>query len=167
MKLRRFLRPDLIRLELETRWHDPEPEVPLERARKRCKEEVIRELSGLLAVSGRVGQTNRLVTDLWNREKKASTALGRGVAMPHVRTIQAKEMILAIALSREGIDFDAPDEGLVHVFVALVAPPYDDTLYLRVEKQIAEIFLHDGDLPGNLLDCTTVHEVIYLLGNAE
>jgi PTS system fructose-specific IIC component len=167
MKLRRFLRPGLIRLRLETRMPEPDPEAPEERARRDLKEEVIRELAALLEGSGRIGNPNRLFTDLWNREKKATTAIGGGVAIPHVRTLQAKEMVIAVALSPEGIDFDSPDGEPVHVFLAMVAPPYDDTLYLRIVRQIATMFQNDGRLVGRLLEAEGVHDVIYLLGNIE
>jgi mannitol/fructose-specific phosphotransferase system IIA component (Ntr-type) len=85
-----------------------------------------------------VGNPSKLVTDLYNREKKASTAIGYGIAVPHVRTYQAKEFIIAVGRSVDGIEFEAPDQQPVHLFFCMAAPQYDDKLYLQVFKSLAE-----------------------------
>jgi len=38
---------------------------------------------------------------------------------------------------------DAPDKKPVHIFLVLVAPPYDDRLYLKLYKEAGELFLRD------------------------
>jgi nitrogen PTS system EIIA component len=167
MNLRRFLRPEMIKLRMETRWVEPEdPEANLEKLRFRTKEAVIRELAVLLAGSDRVGNESKLFTDLWNREKKATTALGKGIAIPHVRTMQAKDLIIAVALSPEGIPFEAPDGDPVRLFLAMVAPPYDDTLYLRALKVISTVASTEGMLE-RLFTAKDPHEVIFILGSVE
>jgi mannitol/fructose-specific phosphotransferase system IIA component (Ntr-type) len=162
MNLRRFLRPDLVKLRLDTRWEEPE-EPPANVAKRiaETKEAVVHELARLLSASSRVGNESKLFTDLWNREKKATTAIGNGLAIPHVRTMQAKELILAVALSREGVPFDAPDGEPARVFLAMVAPPYEDTLYLRCLKQISTMFSQEG-MVDRLLAAEDVHEVLRL-----
>jgi PTS system fructose-specific IIC component len=85
---------------------------------------------------------NRLRCDLVNREKKATTGLSNGVAVPHVRTREAREFVVAFARSTPGLEFDSLDGQPAHLFIALVAPPYDDTLYLRIYKQLAEAFVN-------------------------
>jgi len=141
MNLARLIRPELIRLELRT-TPPPEPEEENGRARYlwAIKEAVIGELAEMMALSGRVGSVNKLRLDLINREKKATTGLGMGVAVPHVRTREAREMLLGFARSTPGVPFDCLDGGLAHIFFVLVAPPYDDTQYLKIYKQIAEAF---------------------------
>ncbi|MBI1848779.1 MAG: PTS sugar transporter subunit IIA [Planctomycetes bacterium] len=167
MNLRRFLRPELIKLRMETTWQEPDdPEANIERLHARLKEAVIRELAVLLAGSDRVGNDSKLFTDLWNREKKATTALGKGIAIPHVRTMQAKELIVAVGFAPDGIPFDSPDGEPVRVFLAMVAPPYDDTLYLRCLKTISTIVSTEGML-DRLLAAKDAHEVIFILGSVE
>ena len=141
MNLARLIKPELIRLELETVMPS-EPEDPHnhERFLWSIKEDVLGELTDLLASGGRVGNLNRLRTDLINREKKASTGIGRGLAIPHVRTREAREFTMAFARSTPGIAFDAIDQEPAHLFFTFIAPPYDDTLYLKIYKQLAEAF---------------------------
>ncbi|MCK4412408.1 MAG: PTS sugar transporter subunit IIA [Candidatus Eisenbacteria sp.] len=141
MNLARMVRPELIRLELQT-VAPPEPEGDCDRERYvwSIKEAVIVELAELMAESGRVGNANRLRIDLINRERKATTGLAHGVAVPHVRTREAREFLIGFARSTPGVPFACLDGGLAHIFLVLIAPPYDDTLYLRIYKQIAEAF---------------------------
>ena len=96
------------------------------------------------------------------REKVASTGIGNGLAIPHIRTLQAKELIVAVGLSRDGIDFDAMDREKVHVFVAMVTPPYEDKLYLRVLKSLGNAFSAPG-VKASLLEAKNAGEVMRVL----
>ncbi|MBK7091406.1 MAG: PTS sugar transporter subunit IIA [bacterium] len=147
MQISRYLTPKLVKLEMDTVFEPPEDGeaqiLTIKRIQER-KEALIAECVDLLNLSGKVGNKNKLLRDLFDREKKATTAIGKGIAIPHVRTMQAKELIIAIARSTEGYDFDAADGQPVHVFVAMAAPPYDDSLYLRVFRALAQLFTYEG-----------------------
>lgn len=147
MHLARLICPEAIRLELQTTM-PPEPEEGGSRERHlwSVKEAVLGELAELMALSGRVGSLNRLRADLIGREKKATTGLANGVAVPHVRTREARSFLIGFARSTPGIEFGCLDQGRAHVFFVLVAPPFDDTLYLRVYRQLAEAFLQPGSI---------------------
>lgn len=139
MQISRYLKPELIKLHLQTRVEaDPETGEITKKRLREAKTRLLTELVDVMEKSGRVGNPSKLITDLCNREKKASTAIGNGVAVPHVRTYQAKELIIAVGRSSEGIDFEAPDNQPVHLFFVMAAPPYDDALYLKVFKALAE-----------------------------
>lgn len=146
MNFRRFLSPDAIQLSLNTHT-TPDGEVaedfdPTGRQNlTRVREGVIGELTDLLAATGRMANRNRLFRDLHNREKKAVTAVGQGIALPHVRTLQVKNFVMAFGRSREGLPFNAPDEEPVHLFFAMAAPPYDDRTYLKVYRSLARVLL--------------------------
>ncbi len=172
MRLTRYLREECIKLRLETRspteeeWEEAR-EVSahaVERLRARTKEAVLGELADLFATSDRIGNRNRLLTDLINRERKATTGIGGALAIPHVRTAQAKEFIIAVALAPDGVEFGAIDGEPVRVFVAMVAPPYDDRTYLQVYPRIGELFAEDWMLDA-LLSAEAPGEVIRLLAN--
>jgi mannitol/fructose-specific phosphotransferase system IIA component (Ntr-type) len=62
------------------------------------------------------------------------------VAIPHVRTIYAKELLVGFARSTPGVEFECLDGQPAHLFFVMVAPPYDDTSYLRLYKQLAGAF---------------------------
>jgi mannitol/fructose-specific phosphotransferase system IIA component (Ntr-type) len=160
MNLARLLRPELIRLEMETTSPPQlDPPLPPERYAWQVKEAVLSELAGLVAASGRVGSRGKLYTDLVNREKKASTGLVRGIAIPHVRTIHARELLFAFARSTPGLEFDCLDGEPAHLFFVIVAPPYDDHQYLKIYKQMAMAF-HATEVREEFLRAGDEGEVI-------
>ncbi|MHC4606570.1 MAG: PTS sugar transporter subunit IIA [Planctomycetota bacterium] len=164
MRLTRYLKPPQIMLDLATRMP---AEVPEDWSRRRflwsIKEPVLREIVDLMASTGGVGNEKKLLTDLVNRERRASTAVGGGLAIPHVRTMQARKFPLCFARSAEGLDFDAPDGAPVHFFFGVCAPPYDDRLYLEVYRNIARVF-GTPETKRALMEARDEHEVIRILG---
>jgi PTS system fructose-specific IIC component len=142
MNLARLLKAEQILLELETKDRPEEERGELSRSQYvwETKESVLDELVGVVDRSGRVSNRNKLLQDLINRERKATTGLANGVAIPHVRTIYAKELLVGFARSTPGVEFDCLDNHKAHLFFVMVAPPYDDTAYLRLYRQLAEAF---------------------------
>ena len=114
-----------------------------DKQKRENKEAIIDGLVQLLERSPHVGNRNKLLTDFINRERKATTAIGFGIAIPHIRTYQAKELIIGVAVSDVGYEFDAPDGEPVRLFFVMAAPNYDDSLYLRVFKALAEVLQFD------------------------
>jgi PTS system nitrogen regulatory IIA component len=77
---------------------------------------------------------------LLNRESLGSTAIGKGVAFPHGRTLAVTELSCLFAVTNSGIDFDAVDKKPTHLFFLIIAPPQDkDNLYLQVLGQMVDI----------------------------
>ncbi|MEW6413094.1 MAG: PTS sugar transporter subunit IIA [Candidatus Zixiibacteriota bacterium] len=144
MNLSRYFREDLVKLEMTTEIEPLGEEESVDKWRQRGKEAIIEELVSLLEVGNRIGNRNKLLLDFINREKKATTAIGHGVAFPHIRSMQAKDFMIAFARSTEGYDFDAPDHSLSHLFFVMAAPPYDDNLYLKVFKSLAEMLQYES-----------------------
>ena len=146
MNFRRFLPPAAIRLNLHTK-RDPDGELPPDfdvtgrRNMERIRKGVIGEIADLLEATGRAGNPKRLFRDLYHREKRAGTAVGQGIAFPHVRTLQVKSFVMAFGRSVEGLPFGAPDDEPVHLFFAMAAPPYDDRTYLKVYRSLAKLLL--------------------------
>ncbi len=143
MNLARLLDPKLIKLSMTTRIEAELGTTPTAKQDRQNKELILDELVSLLELSGRIGNRTKLLTDFINRERKATTAIGYGIAIPHVRTYQAKDMVIAVARAVDGYDFEAPDGGPVRLFFAMAAPSYDDSLYLRVFKALAEVLRFD------------------------
>lgn len=138
MNISRFLNQELIALNLQAE-QEPQPEDSNStRWRERNKERILDSLVSILELSGRTGNRCKLLTDFINRERKASTAIGHGIAIPHIRTMQAKEFLVGFGRSIDGYYFDSPDNEPVRLFFVMAAPPYDDTFYLKIFKALAE-----------------------------
>lgn len=167
MLIARHLRDERICMEMRTRpMNEEELEELGPRAMRVQKERILEEIAEYLDETARVGNKKKLLTDMIHRERKACTAVGRGLAIPHVRTMNVKEPTIALFRSHEGLEFDAPDKQPVHIFLVLLAPPYDDRLYLKVYKEAGELFLRDDVLPW-LLAAESPNEILNFFRSPE
>jgi len=163
MAILKTLRDNLIDLELDRVWKGLDQTEELARSDlDELKRRTLRELTDLLCRAGCVGNANKLWTDLCNRERKASTAVGMGIAFPHIRTMQVTQFVAGIARSARGIPFDAPDGQPVHLFFVMAAPPYDDKSYLRAYKALATALRYDT-VRRALLGASEPHELVRVL----
>jgi mannitol/fructose-specific phosphotransferase system IIA component (Ntr-type) len=159
MNISRYVQYELIKLEMDSEIESPEEDEYSKKQVMEIKEAILTELVDLMEQSEKVSNKHKLFVDLLNREKKASTAIGRGIAIPHVRSMQAQDFILVIGRKLEGYEFDSLDGEPVKLFFCMAAPPYDDNLYLKVFKELAERFDHPGFIE-NLLEAQDGHEII-------
>jgi PTS system fructose-specific IIC component len=166
MKLSRYMREDVIKLEMTTVLETSDDGNSIERWRQRGKETIINELVDLLESGYRIGNKSKLVLDFINREKKATTGIGHGVAIPHIRSMQAKDFMIAFARSNSGYDFEATDNQPAHLFFVMAAPPYDDVLYLKAFKALAEMLQYES-FRQELLTIQTPGEIIRAIRSME
>jgi len=155
-----------VKLEMTTRIEPLEEGQSLEKWRQTAKERILDELVSLLEADNRIGNRTKLLIDFVNRERKATTGIGDGIAIPHIRSKQAKEFMIAFARSTEGYDFESMDGEPVHMFFVMAAPPYDDDLYLRVFKCLAEKLQYE-DFRQQLMDATNPGEIIRAIRSME
>ncbi|RME74547.1 MAG: PTS sugar transporter subunit IIA [Planctomycetota bacterium] len=147
MRLHRYLKEDYIRLHidegLELENEDGEPLT--RRQREEIKREVLARLVEKLELSGKVNNPKKILADLFHREKRHHMYLGHGIAMPHVRTMQARGLAMAIGISDRPIPWGDTEDEAADLFIAIVAPPYEDRLYLQLYKRLGELFTqHDA-----------------------
>ncbi len=152
MNVLRFLHPECIKLDLDTQVSDPvegESDVQRDKRQHKDKERVLVELADLFDRSGLVVNRSKFLRDLTNRERKATTAVAPGIAIPHVRTLQVRAFVMGFArASGEGIPFDSLDGEPTKLFFMLASPPYDDRTYLAVYRELAQLVLDEDAFAG-------------------
>jgi len=104
---------------------------------------VITELVSALVKAGRLEDKKRreIIKAVINREQEASTGMGKGVAVPHVKHEAAKDVVAAIGLSSGGIDFTSLDSQLVYSVILLISPVDNPDRHLQAAtKSISSVF---------------------------
>jgi len=125
-------------------------------------DDVLPELAGLLALDDRSVQV--LLKVLKRREELGSTGVGRGIAIPHGRSLVVSRLRLAYGYAPAGISWRAVDDRPVHHFFMIVAPPIEvSNQYLAVLAKIAT-FAKEPDVPDRLAQVTTAEQFFALLG---
>jgi mannitol/fructose-specific phosphotransferase system IIA component (Ntr-type) len=145
MELREFFSEDAIQLNLEGN----------------SKDEVLKELIALLKLDEK--SDGMLFKMLKRRENLGSTGIGRGIAIPHCRSLVVNRLRVAFGRKASGVDFKAIDEKPVNFFFLIVAPPLEvSNQYLPVLGKIAQ-FSKEPDVPQRLLTITEPKEFLALL----
>lgn len=126
------------------------------------KDEVLDELVALLGLDER--STHQLGRLLKRRELLGSTGVGRGIAIPHCRSLALSRLRLAFGVHRAGLEYDAVDHKPAHIFFLIVAPPTEvSNQYLPVLGRVAQ-FAQMPDVPDQLRELTSPDQLLQLLG---
>ncbi|MGA5359498.1 fructose-specific PTS transporter subunit EIIC [Streptomyces purpurascens] len=86
------------------------------------KESAIREMSELLARTGRVADVDELVACALRREAQGTTGLGEEIAIPHAKTDAVTEPVVGFARSAQGVEWGSLD-GTKARLVFMIAVP--------------------------------------------
>jgi fructose-specific phosphotransferase system IIA component len=112
------------------------------------KEDVIKELVGLLSLAYPIKEKASLIQTLMNRESLGSTGIGQGIGIPHAKSNCVKELIAALGVSKNGVDFDSLDGEPTYIFMLLVAPedaagPHLKAL-AKISRMLKDKFVRDS-----------------------
>lgn len=145
MLLRDFFSTDTIELALEAE----------------TKDDALKELVSLFGLDGK--SEGILFKMLKRRENLGSTGIGRGIAIPHCRSLVVNRLRVAFGRKSSGLDFKAIDGKPVRYIFLIVAPPLEvSNQYLPVLGKIAQ-FSKDDDIPDLLADLEEPADFIRLL----
>ncbi len=145
MQLRDFLSIDSIALDLNAE----------------TKDDALRELVSTFGLDEK--SEGILFKMLKRRENLGSTGIGRGIAIPHCRSLVVNRLRVAFGRKAAGLDFKAIDEKPVRYIFLIVAPPHEvSNQYLPVLGKIAQ-FGKESDVPEELAALQSPAELFALL----
>lgn len=145
MELREFFSADVVKLELDGD----------------TKDEILKEMITLLELDEK--SEGILYKMLKRRENLGSTGIGKGIAIPHCRSLVVNRLRVAFGRKPKGLDFRAIDEQPVHNIFLIVAPPLEvSNQYLPVLGKIAQ-FSKEPDVAARLDQIDTPQEFLALL----
>lgn len=115
----------------------------------RDKKTAIKEMLQCLVASGKLKEdaARKAERAIQKREGQGSTAIGKGLAVPHAKGCNfIKDILGVFARSKDGVPFDAVDGGLVHVFFLVISPDNLASQHLDIMKRIARLHLDEKTL---------------------
>ena len=101
---------------------------------------------------------------LFAREKRGSTGLGQGVAIPHGRVKGLKNAVGALVRMKAPIPFDAPDGLGVSLIFLLMVPDRATDQHLQILAELAEMF-SDKPFRELLLNAEAAIDIHALIAN--
>ncbi len=132
------------------------------RLEAREKHAVLAELTDVLVSTGAIKSSREAVQVLLEREKLGSTGIGEGIAIPHGKLKELKDVVAVFGRSGTGVEFDSMDGAPVQLFFLLMAPENSASTHLKALARISRL-LKDRGFREELLEAEsqdTLFEII-------
>lgn len=102
------------------------------------RDHAVAELVSALVKAGKIpaARGKEITKAVIKRENEASTGMGKGVAVPHVKHGAVKDVMAAVGHSDAGIDFAALDEQPVYSVILLISPVETPDKHLQAMEKV-------------------------------
>lgn len=143
IKLSAFLRPETVVVDLNGQ----------------SKQAVIDELITAMDHAGLLLDRSQVREAVIERERKLSTGLGHGIAVPHGKTTGVDRLVGAFGIHRTGIPFDAADGAPAKLFFMLISPKNISGPHIKALAAVAK-FMRNERNREMILAAKTPEEVL-------
>ena len=130
------------------------------------KHDALVELADVLATAPQVKDAQELTQEILKREELMSTAVGRGIAIPHVRLSSVTDLVMAVGVCKKTIaDFQTIDDQPVNLLFMIAAAYNQHSYYLKTISHFSAK-LKDKDLRDAISSSSSEQEIFELLMRA-
>jgi mannitol/fructose-specific phosphotransferase system IIA component (Ntr-type) len=126
-----------------------------------CLEEILERIG----TDGYLRNKVKTLDELVEREQLATTAIGGGMAIPHVFTDEARRPMLIMARSQEGVFFESLDGKPVHLIFVALSPRKDKDLFINILYHLTR-FLKIQENFNDLMEAKDVPGVLAVIARA-
>ncbi len=123
------------------------------------KNEIIKELVGLIVKNGSGLNEEFLLKAVLDREAQMSTGMKNDIAIPHGKTDDVSALHAVIAVSAEPVDFECLDKQLARIFVMTISPASHTGPHLQFLAEVSGLLTRD-DLRKKILAATDEDELL-------
>ena len=128
------------------------------------KQAVVEELVDLMVAEGKIKDREETVSAVMERERKMSTGMQFGVAIPHGKTNTVENLVTALGFKREGMDFASFDGQPSRIFVMTISPINRTGPHIQYLSEISKL-LNRPSVRKQLLEAGTKEEVLTILAD--
>jgi PTS system nitrogen regulatory IIA component len=126
------------------------------------KEGVIEEMIDLLMAAGKIRDVKdrkEALRAVLDRERKMSTGMQNGIAIPHGKTDRVDSLVAALALKKEGVNFGALDNQPSKIFIMTLSPDTRTGPHIQFLAEISRQ-LNDPAVREKILNATKPEDVL-------
>ncbi len=130
------------------------------------KREALLSLTENISTAQEITNPQELSREILKREELMSTAIGCGIAIPHVRLSSISDLVISVGISRADImDFQTLDGEPVRLLL-MIAAAYNQHAYYLQTLSFFSARLKNGELRNTLLASNDSQEVYRILTGA-
>ncbi len=127
------------------------------------KHDAIVQLSDVLSTAPQIKNAQELTAEILKREELMSTAIGKGIAIPHVRLSSVTDLVMAVGVCKKPIsDYQTIDDEPVNLLFMIAAAYNQHSLYLKTISHFCGKLKQEG-LHENIINAKDAQEVFSLL----
>ena len=104
------------------------------------KEAIIDEMLDLLVKAGKVADKAAARECVLDRERKMSTGMKHGIAIPHGKTDTVSDLVACIGISDNPVDFDSLDQEPCRIFIMTLSPVNKTGPHLQFLAEVSLLF---------------------------
>lgn len=147
MKLKNVLNENVVKVELVST----------------TKDDVIKELLGILKDNKLIEDIDLANKDVMDRESKMSTGIQHGVAIPHAKTKAVKKLSACIGIKKEGLDFNSLDGELSNIFIMTLSPSDHIGPHVQFLAEISRV-IKTEEARNSILNAKNESEILSVFG---
>ncbi|MFZ2781281.1 MAG: PTS sugar transporter subunit IIA [Rectinemataceae bacterium] len=146
MDLMSVLRPEMVALHLKGT----------------TKDEIITELVAVAARGGKIRKPEEALESVRERERRMSTGMKHGIAIPHGKTSSVDELVACVGVSDNPVDFDALDHKGCRIFIITISPADKTGPHLQFLAEVSMLFRSE-EKRNAILAADSSEEVLSIL----
>ena len=128
----------------------------------KTKEEIIDEMLEILIKAGKVTDKAAARECVLDRERKMSTGMKHGIAIPHGKTDTVSDLVACIGISDNPVDFDSLDQEPCRIFIMTLSPVNKTGPHLQFLAEVSLLF-KSAEKRAQILATQDKAEVIKIL----
>jgi len=121
------------------------------------------ELATALSSAPQVKHSDELISEILKREELMSTAIGRGIAIPHVRLSSVTDLVMAVGVCKTPVTDFQPIDDIPVSLLFMIAAAYNQHSYYLQTLSYFSAKLKKKELRDSLLNAQTTDDVYKLL----
>ncbi|MGD2172245.1 MAG: PTS IIA-like nitrogen regulatory protein PtsN [Gammaproteobacteria bacterium] len=129
------------------------------------KKKLLELIANVVADRTRLSESS-IYSNLLNRERLGSTALGQGFAVPHARVADLDQTLGCFFRLKEPVNFEAPDDRPVDLVFTVIIPEEATEEHLVILSSLAKIF-SDQEVCEAIRKATSREEIANIIAAAE
>ena len=128
------------------------------------KVDIVNELLDILVAAKKIDNRSAAFEAIMDREKKMSTGMKHGIAIPHGKSPSVNELVACIGVSDTAVDFDALDQEPCRIFIMTLSPIEKTGPHLQFLAEISLLF-KSADKRNDILNASSEDEVLKILSD--
>lgn len=133
----------------------------------KTKDEAIEKLVKIASSKYKLAfPSERILEEVFEREKQMSTGVGDGVAFPHARIKDFNDSIVVMGICKEGLDYGSVDNKPVQIIVLILSNNLKNTLMLQILGAFSKLF-KNKDTRENIINAKSAQDIIKIIDKSE